>query len=113
SIGQLFLNLLIVAAQAIPEGNAHKNEVVARVWVERREVHVEISDTSPGLPREALERAFDPFAAASDRLRSGMGLYVCQRITSMLGGVIQATSGPHMGNRFHVRLPIADRVTPT
>ncbi len=108
SIGQLFLNLLIVAAQSIPEGNADKNEVVASVWVEGKEVNVEISDTSPGLPREALERAFDPFADASDRLRSGMGLYVCQRIATMLGGVITARSTPQGGNRFHVRLPVAE-----
>ncbi len=107
SLGQLFLNLLIVAAHSIPEGNAHGNNVVAAVWVEGNQAHIEISDTSPGLPREALERAFDPFADPAERLRSGLGLYVCQRIAKTLGGVIHATSSPACGNRFHVRLPLA------
>jgi signal transduction histidine kinase len=107
SMGQLFLNLLVVAAQSIPEGNAHSNQLVVCSWIQYGEVNVEITDTSPGLPPEVLERAFDPFSAASERLRAGMGLYVCHRIVSMLGGQITATSSPISGNHFHVRLPAA------
>ncbi|HEX2736221.1 MAG TPA: response regulator, partial [Polyangiaceae bacterium] len=107
SIGQLFLNLLVVAAQSIPEGNAHSNELIVGVWVEGREVNVEISDTGPGILRRDLERAFDPFADVSERMRSGMGLYVCQRIVGSLGGQISARSRQGSGNTFHVRLPAA------
>ncbi len=106
SLGQLFLNLLIIAAQSIPEGNAHANKLVLAMWVQGPEVHIEITDTSPGLPVEDLERAFDPLAAASDRLRAGTSLYVCHRIVSFLGGQISATSSPDSGNYFHVRLPV-------
>lgn len=107
SIGQLFLNLLVVAAQSIPEGNAHSNELVVGVWVEGREVNIEISDTSPGFLHQGLERAFDPFADISERMRYGMGLYVCQRIVNSLGGHIRAKSGPEAGNTFQIRLPTA------
>lgn len=105
SLGQLFLNLLIVAAQSIPEGNAEQNQLVINVWLEGSEANIEITDTSPGLPSQDLERAFSPFAPVSERLRLGMGLYVCQRIVSSLGGTIRASSQPGAGNTFHVRLP--------
>lgn len=108
ALAQLFLNLLIVSAQSIPEGCAHKNHITVSVCVRGGEVHVHISDSSPGLPPDELERAFDPFAGGADRLRAGMGLYVCQRIVSTLGGQIRASSSTSEGNRFYVRLPLCN-----
>lgn len=110
SLGQLFLNLLIVSAQSIPEGNAHENHITVTVSRRGNEVQVQISDSSPGLPPGELERAFDPFAGGADRVRAGMGLYVCQRIVSTLGGQIRASSSAARGNQFQVRLPLCRRV---
>ncbi len=107
SLAQVFLNLIVAAAQSMPEGHARENELRVRVSASGAEAQVTISDTSPGELASELRKAFDVFADVSERMRSGMGLYVCQRIVSELGGHIRATSEPGQGNTFSIHLPIA------
>lgn len=61
-LGQVFLNLLMNAVQAIPEGHAQSNEIRVSTRLEAGgRVLVEVQDTGAGIAAEVLGRIFDPF----------------------------------------------------
>jgi two-component system NtrC family sensor kinase len=109
-LGQVFLNLLINAAQSIPEGNveAHEIRVVARRGEGSRRVEVEVRDTGCGIPLEHLERIFDPFFTTKPVGEGmGLGLSVCHSILSAMGASIRVESQVGRGTLFHLELPVA------
>jgi PAS domain S-box-containing protein len=108
---QVFLNLLVNAAQAIAEGAAERNQIriVAREAPDGRVV-AEICDTGAGIARENIDRIFDPFFTTKPTgIGTGLGLSICQNIISALGGEIQVESAPGRGSTFRVLLPAAAR----
>jgi PAS domain S-box-containing protein len=105
-LGQLFLNLLINAAQAIPHGNANHNEIRVTTLCEAGQVMVEIQDTGVGIPPEHLTRLFDPFFTTKPvGVGTGMGLSICHGIVTAQGGRISVESQPNQGSTFRVVLP--------
>jgi PAS domain S-box-containing protein len=106
-ISQVFLNLLINAAQAIDEGDVQGNEIRVRTWVEGDHACAEVSDTGRGIPREEMDRIFEPFFSTKGVGEgSGLGLAICRDIVTGLGGKIDVTSEVGRGSRFTVRLPV-------
>jgi PAS domain S-box-containing protein len=108
-LGQVFLNLLINAAQAITEGDVDRNQVrlVTRLDDARRVV-VEVHDTGCGIASGILDRIFDPFFSTKPLgTGSGLGLSVCHGIVTSLGGEIEVESSPGKGSVFRVVLPAA------
>jgi PAS domain S-box-containing protein len=105
-LGQVFLNLLINAAQAIAEGQADQNRIrVACRAFGPRQVAVEISDTGCGIPAEHLSRIFEPFFTTKPvGVGTGLGLSVCHGIITALGGDIAVESRPG-ATSFRVTLP--------
>src|SRR5262249_5424737 len=83
-LGQVFLNLLVNAAQAIPDNvvaQQHTIKVVLRE--EQGEVVVEVSDTGVGIRPEHLPRLFDPFFTTKPvGVGTGLGLAVCHGIVT-------------------------------
>jgi signal transduction histidine kinase len=108
-LGQVFLNLLINAAQAIPEGDASRNEVkVATRMDDAGRIVVEIADTGAGIPKEHLERVFEPFFTTKPAgVGTGIGLSICRSIVAALGGEIGVESALGHGTVFRVVLPAA------
>jgi PAS domain S-box-containing protein len=114
-LGQLFLNLLLNAAQAIVDGASETNEirVVARTALGGqggRETWacVEISDTGVGMSRAVLDKIFDPFFTTKPvGSGTGLGLSICHTIAADLGGRIEVESQPGQGSTFRVWLPAA------
>jgi PAS domain S-box-containing protein len=107
-LGQVFLNLLINAAQAIPEGHATANEIRVRVTGDLAQVTVEIEDTGAGIPAAILRRIFDPFFTTKEPgVGMGLGLAICHQIVSAMDGQIYVESKPGFGSTFRVRLPVA------
>ncbi len=105
---QVFLNLLLNAAQAIQEGAFSKNRIMLRTWSHEAQVYCEVSDTGSGISAEDLEKIFDPlFTTGSVLRRSGLGLGISRRIVRDLGGDIKVTSVLGEGSRFLVCLPKA------
>ena len=107
-LGQVFLNLLVNAAQAIPDGRAESNEIRVALRRVGERVLVEISDTGTGMTEEVLRQVFTPFFTTKPLgVGSGVGLPVCQRIVTALGGQISAESRLGAGSTFRVLLPCA------
>jgi two-component system, NtrC family, sensor kinase len=104
---QVFLNLLLNAAQAIPEGAPEQHEVGVRLLVERGQVVVEIRDTGAGMPEEMIQRIFDPFFSTKPvGTGTGLGLSISHGIITSMGGDISVESAVGRGTCFRVRLPI-------
>lgn len=87
---QVFVNLLVNAAQAIEEGHASSNEIRVRVRKQGRRVTVEISDTGVGIPEAVAAQVFEPFFTTKrGREGTGLGLHVCKGIVQAFGGEIE------------------------
>ena len=105
-LGQVFLNLLSNAAQAIEPGDASNNEIRIVARAEAGTIVVEIMDTGCGLPVGGEVRIFDPFVTTKPiGVGTGLGLSICQRIITSLGGEIVASSRDPRGALFRVSLP--------
>jgi PAS domain S-box-containing protein len=101
---QLFLNLVVNAAQAID------GQGVVRITTQRSgdTVMVTVEDDGCGIPAELAERIFDPFFTTKRVGEgSGLGLSISYEIVRSHGGEIWVDSEPGRGTAFHVRLPIA------
>ena len=106
---QIFINLLVNASQAMPEGRPQANRihVKTRTDADGRAV-VEIADTGAGITLEAQSRIFDPFFTTKPvGLGTGLGLSICHRIISDFGGTIIVESAVGAGALFRITLPAA------
>lgn len=111
-LAQVFLNLLLNAAEAIPEGQPVHHRIVLRTGQEGDRVYAVVSDTGRGIAPEHLTRIFEPFYASGEGPSGGLGLAICHGIVRSLGGSIRVASRPGEGASFTVLLPIAPP-TPT
>ncbi|MDB5219802.1 MAG: Sensory box histidine kinase/response regulator [Myxococcaceae bacterium] len=106
-LGQVFLNLLVNAGQAIPEGNADANEVRLVVRADGDRAVVEVSDTGTGIPRDQLDRIFEPFFTTKEGVGTGLGLSISHRIVAAAGGTLTCEARAGGGTTFRVTLPSA------
>jgi signal transduction histidine kinase len=113
-LGQVFLNLVTNAAQAIPVGDAENNviRVVTGTDADGR-VSIEVSDTGTGIPPENLPRIFDAFYTTKGiGVGRGLGLSICHRVVRGLGGEISVESARDHGTTFRVLLPPRSSASP-
>jgi PAS domain S-box-containing protein len=113
-LGQVLLNLLVNAAESIPAGAASESEisVATRLDPVSGSVLVEIADTGSGIASQDLARIFDPFFTRKpEGSGTGLGLFICHRIVTALGGHISAESTPGAGSVFRVALPALPQPT--
>jgi CheY-like chemotaxis protein/anti-sigma regulatory factor (Ser/Thr protein kinase) len=106
-LGQVLLNLLVNAVQAIPEGAAerHTVRIHTRTAPDGR-AEVEVSDTGRGILPEVLPHIFEPFFTTKPSEEgTGLGLPICQQIIQSHGGEILVRSDPGQGSVFTVLLP--------
>ena len=105
-LGQVFLNLLLNAAQALDEANSKHNVVTVRSYDEGSEAVVEISDNGPGIAAEDRARAAQPFArfAPGKQEGSGLGLSLVAAIARLHRGRLELGSN-EPGLKVVVELP--------
>jgi two-component system cell cycle sensor histidine kinase/response regulator CckA len=108
-LGQVFLNLIVNAAQALPEGRADHNEIRVSTRLEGGRVVIEVRDTGPGIPPEIIGRIFDAFfTTKAVGVGTGLGLAISQRIITDMGGELTVESALGKGTVFRVALPAAN-----
>lgn len=105
-LGQVFLNLIINAAQALDEAEVKRNRILVRTYDSGDDVVFEVSDNGPGIAPELLPRIFDSFFTTKPRgVGTGLGLPISQGIVRGLGGEITLETKLGAGATFRVRLP--------
>ncbi|MBN1209253.1 MAG: response regulator [Myxococcaceae bacterium] len=113
-LGQVFLNLLVNAAQAIPEGHTQSNEIrIATRKDEQGQAVVEVSDTGTGIAPDVLPRIFEPFFTTKQvGVGTGLGLSICHSYLQSMGGDIRVRSELGRGTTFEVVLPATPDLVP-
>jgi signal transduction histidine kinase len=101
-IEQIFTNLFLNAIHEMPERG------VLRVVLDhdQRYIHVRVSDTGKGIPREHLTNIFDPFFTTKST-GTGLGLSVVLRIVKTYNGIIEVEKSDVTGTVFRVSIPLS------
>ena len=108
-LSQVFVNLLVNAAQAFSNGDTSKNRVtVTTRQAPDDQVVIEVSDNGAGMPPDVLARIFDPFFTTKPIGHgTGLGLSICHNVVTALGGEITCSTVLGHGTTFKVTLPAA------
>ncbi|MGD1996819.1 MAG: response regulator [Anaerolineae bacterium] len=102
-LSQVFLNIIINAIEAMPEGGSLR---VGTLLTEDEEwILVAFRDSGPGLTSEKVARVFEPFYTTKVD-GTGLGLAISYGIVERHGGTIEVSSQPGQGTTFIVRLPV-------
>jgi two-component system, NtrC family, sensor kinase len=111
-LGQVFLNLLINAAQSIPNDRKDGHRILVTCRHEGPFAVVEVRDTGRGMTPTQKERIFEPFFTTKGQLGgTGLGLAICKEIVESHGGFIEVSSELGRGSSFTVRLPAVAPMT--
>ena len=106
SLKQVFVNLFFNAIQAMPEGGS-LTVVVSQGA--RGFVSVQVADTGVGIPRDVMDRIFDPFYTTKPvGIGTGLGLSIVYGIVKKHGGHIEVQSEQGKGTTFTVFLPAVE-----
>ncbi len=100
SLKQVYLNLMLNALDAMPEGGTLTVAAAERGGG----VEVRITDTGPGMPPEVTRRLGDPFYTTKAK-GSGLGLFLTRRLVQSAGGALEIRSAPGEGTACTVLLP--------
>lgn len=106
-IGQVFINLILNAVEAMPDGG--KIEIDARKNQDEKgrasSIVVSINDTGIGITPEHLSRIFDPFYTTKAE-GTGLGLSIVHKILEQHHASIEVSSEPFIGTTFMVKFPL-------
>ena len=98
---QAFLNIIINAAQAMPDGGT----IFIKTSVNLNTVAVSFEDEGAGIPDELLEKIWNPFFTTKEK-GTGLGLGMVKKIIELHGGDIQIQNRPEGGSKVTITLPI-------
>jgi signal transduction histidine kinase len=106
-LGQVVMNLLINALQALPDRPRGQNLVSLRLRLAGEYVRLEVEDNGSGIPEEVLGQIFDPFFTTKTHGGTGLGLAISKQIVEEVQGRIAVESEVGRGTRFSVEIPVA------
>lgn len=103
---QVFLNIIVNAAQSIPEGSPQNNKIRVSTMKQTDKIIISIEDTGKGIAPEALPRIFDPFFTTKPVGQgTGLGLFICHEIVKSMNGELKVDSKVNQGTVFTIELP--------
>ncbi len=101
-LNQVFMNILVNAAQAIEK----KGDIHIKTWAADQDVKITISDTGCGIPEENLKKIFDPFFTTKEIGKgTGLGMNIVYNIIQKHQGTIEVQSEIGKGTTFTISLP--------
>ena len=105
-IKQVFMNLLLNSIQAMPNGG--KLSITTQLNEEEKSVSISIKDTGCGIPKDKLDKIFEPFYTTKERGKgTGLGLSVSYGIIQLHNGSINLETKLGEGTLFSISLPQA------
>ncbi|WP_285560407.1 two-component system sensor histidine kinase NtrB [Actinoplanes regularis] len=108
-LNQVFLNLLVNAADAMPEGGK-RGEIKLTTRVEGPMVVLSFADNGTGIPEEIRKTIFDPFFTTKEVGKgTGQGLALARAVCEKHGGTIEVNSEVGLGTEFVLTLPISGK----
>ena len=108
-LGQVFLNLIVNAAQAVQNNPQDKaKHITIRTYQEEVEyITLEIIDSGPGIPSSQLSCIFEPFYTTKPSgVGTGLGLFISRRIVEECHGLIDVSHTGPSGTTFQLKLPV-------
>ncbi len=103
--GQALVRALAVLFQNAVEAAGDGSTVRVRAAAMAGRLELVVEDEGPGVPTELAERVFEPFVSTKER-GTGLGLPLCVRVLSFLGGELSLLNPGQAGARFQIRLPL-------
>lgn len=103
ALEQLFLNLLLNAAEALEPGGQAGIDIA----LEAQHLRISVWDTGKGIPPEEMEKIFEPFFSTSSK-GTGLGLPIAQRIARAHGGELRLECTPGQRTTAWVTLPVVE-----
>jgi two-component system NtrC family sensor kinase len=104
---QVFVNILLNAADAMPEGGDLTIRSRLAPVTEGKYAVFEFEDTGKGIPAEDIPQLFDPFFSTKEK-GTGLGLSICYGIIRRHGGKIEVKSEKDKGSVFTIQLPLGE-----
>jgi signal transduction histidine kinase/tetratricopeptide (TPR) repeat protein/type II secretory pathway predicted ATPase ExeA len=104
---ELFLNLIVNACDAMPDGGTLAISIEADQ--EANDVVIVVEDSGKGMPADLQARAFEPFFTTKGKGGTGLGLVVVRNTIVRYGGSIEIESEEGVGTRFTIRLPLSGK----
>ena len=104
-VGQVLLNLVLNALQALPDRPMERNEVKLALDEKDGRAIVEVADNGVGIEPGNLAHIFDPFFTTKKK-GTGLGLAISKQIVEEMGGQIHVESRPGVGTRFRISWPL-------
>ncbi len=109
-LNQVFLNMIINAAQAIEEqvgAGGVQGTIKVSTRVQGSDVVIEIADDGPGIPAELLDRIYEPFFTTKEVGKgTGQGLALARTTIERHAGTLECTTAIGVGTTFTIRLPL-------
>jgi len=103
---QVFVNLLVNAAQAFEEQDLERNQIrVTLSEAADQMLQIEVRDNASGMPPEVARQIFDPFFTTKTAVGTGLGLAICHKIILGFNGTIDVESEEGQGTLFRIALP--------
>lgn len=99
-------NLLTNAREAVATWEQGKR-IAVRAWAEEGRLAIRVADSGAGLPEEAVEHLFEPFATNGKKRGTGLGLVTVRDFVQAHGGEVRVEAkAPEGGAAFTVLLPL-------
>jgi signal transduction histidine kinase len=106
---QVLINLIENARDALADENTNVKRLSLVVNRHNGSATLQVSDTGPGVPPEALARLFEPFFSLKPQ-GTGLGLAIAQRTIEAHGGTLTATGANGRGMTFAIELPAIEAI---